>query len=194
MLGCRTLRLKSQSSAGLRIAALPPDFGSRLTGSPAWDGLPQCPGYGHRVSYCCLALVFGSGFRGKPAAPGWGVGGVLLGSGFGLHPTVPGWGFGASVPVCALRLYPAIPGSVVRCGCVFLGSGFGCARPLLAGMLGCVCVFVCGLPLYPATQRSVVQCWCVSLGSGSGCALPLLAGMLRSVCVCVWAPLVPCHF
>ena len=29
--------------------------------------------------------------------------------------------------------------------CVCLGSGFGCAPPLLAGMLGFVCVCVCAL-------------------------------------------------
>ena len=50
--------------------------------------------------------------------------------------------WGVCVFVCALRLYPATPGWAVRCGCVVLGSGFGCAPPLLAGMLGCVCVGV----------------------------------------------------
>ena len=60
---------------------------SSLAGSPAWHRLPQCPGYGHWVSYCCVACVFGSG-------------------------------------LC-------------------LGSGVGCAPPLLAGVLGCVCACVC---------------------------------------------------
>ena len=50
--------------------------------------------------------------------------------------------------VCALRLWPATPGWDVQCGCVCLGSGFGCAPPLLAGVLGCVCVCV-RAPLVP---------------------------------------------
>ena len=45
--------------------------------------------------------------------------------------------------VCALSWYPAIPGWVVRCGCVFLGSGLGCAPPFLARMLGCVFLSAC---------------------------------------------------
>ena len=47
---------------------------------------------------------------------------------------------------CALRLYPATPGQAVRCGWVCLGLCFGCALPLLAWVLGCVC-FVCVLRL-----------------------------------------------
>ena len=42
--------------------------------------------------------------------------------------------------VCALRFHPAPPGWGGRCGFVCLGSGFSCAPPLLAGVLGCVCV------------------------------------------------------
>ena len=44
--------------------------------------------------------------------------------------------------VCALRLYPVVPSSGVWCGRVCLGSGFGCAPPLLAELLGCVCLCV----------------------------------------------------
>ena len=50
--------------------------------------------------------------------------------------------WGVCVLVCALRLFPATPGWGVRRGCVCLGSCFGCAPPLLAGMLRCVCVCV----------------------------------------------------
>ena len=32
--------------------------------------LPQCPGYGHSVPYCCVVLVFGFAFLGTPATPG----------------------------------------------------------------------------------------------------------------------------
>ena len=53
VLACRTLSLESQSSASLRMQ--PPGSGSRLARSPAWRGLPQCPGYGHWVSYCVVA-------------------------------------------------------------------------------------------------------------------------------------------
>ena len=47
--------------------------------------------------------------------------------------------------VCVLRVYPANPGWGVRRGCVCLGSGYGCAPPLLAGVLGCACLYA--LPL-----------------------------------------------
>ena len=57
-----------------------------------------------------------------------------------LRPATPGLGcWGVCVLVCALRLYPATPGWGVRLGCLCLGSGFGCAPPLLAGVFGCVC-------------------------------------------------------
>ena len=138
----------------------------------------------------------------------------VLGLGFRLRPATPGWGVGVCVFVCPLRLYPATPGWGVRCGRVCLGSGFGCAPPLLAGVcgvgvcawarvsatprhswLGCwgVCVLVCALRLYPATPGWAVRCGCVCLGSGFGCAPPLLAGVLGCVCACVCAPLVPRH-
>ena len=50
--------------------------------------------------------------------------------------------WGVSVFLCALRLYPATSCWGVRCGCVCLGSGFGCAPPLLPGVFGCVCACV----------------------------------------------------
>ena len=50
--------------------------------------------------------------------------------------------------VCALGLYPATPGWGAQCGCVCLGLGFGCAPPLLAGVLRCVCAYV-RAPLVP---------------------------------------------
>ena len=147
-------------------AALPPVSGSRLAASPAWHGLPQCPGYGHWVSYCCVALVFWSGLclgSGVGCVPPL-VAGVLavcvwvqvvvspflsrlrfavfaVGLWFPF-PTILGWGFAGCVVVCALRLYLAVPGSGVRCACVCLGSGFGCAPPLLGEVLGCVRVCV----------------------------------------------------
>ena len=78
--------------------------------------------------------------------------------------------WGVCVFVCALRLYPATPGSGVRCGCVCLASGFGCAPPLLAGVfVGCALVR------------------CVRLGSGFG-LLSAVSGWHFGVCVCFCAP------
>ena len=50
--------------------------------------------------------------------------------------------WGVCVLVWALRLHLATPSWGGRRGCVCLGSGFGCAPPLLAGVLGCVCADV----------------------------------------------------
>ena len=110
------------------------------------------------------------------------------------------------VLVCALRLYLATAGWGVRCGCVCFDLGFGCAPPLLAGALGCVCacvraplvprhswlgcaVLVCGLWL-GSRRRHATPGWgvgvCVCLCVRSACTLPLLAG-LSGVGVCAWA-------
>ena len=94
--------------------------------------------------------------------------------------------------MCALCLQPATPSWGLRRGCVCLGSGCGCAPPLLAGVFG-MFVFVLLLCLYPATPCWVVRRRCVCLGSGFGCAPPLLAGKLGCVCVCVPAPIVSRH-
>ena len=110
----------------------------------------------------------------------------VLGLGFWLHPTTPGCSVELCVFVCALRLYHATPGWGVRCGCVCSGSGFGCAPPLLAGVLG----FVCGCvrtPLVPC--HSWLGCAC--LGSASGCAPPLLAGVLGCARLCARSTCTP---
>ena len=95
------------------------------------------------------------------------------------------------VLVCALRLHPATPGWGARCGGVCLGSGFGCAPPLLAGVLGCACLCACShcTPLLLAGLRGVGVCaWArVSAAprhSWRGCS---------GVRICVRAPLVPRH-
>ena len=136
-----------------------PVSGSRLAGSPAWLGLPQCPGCGHWVSYCCAAFVFGSGWRlgvgfVNLASPGWGLGWVCLGTVCGVVPLVSavcgvrGW---ASVSacfwdVCGFVGAPLAPRRFrfrrAVWACV-LGPGLGCAQPFLAGLSGCVfCAFV----------------------------------------------------
>ena len=184
----------------------------------------------HSLLGCAVwVCVFALGLRLRPATPGWGVGVCvcwcacssctppLLAGVCGLG--VCAWARALTAPrhswlgcwavcllVCALRLHPATPGVGARCGCVCLGSGFGCAPPLLAGVLGCVCagvgallapshswhgcaVWVCvfglGLRLRPATPGWGVGL-CVCCCGRSACTPPLLAGV-RAVGVCVWA-------
>ena len=99
--------------------------------------------------------------------------------------------WGVCVFVCALRLYPATPGWVVRCGCVCLGLHFGYAPPLLAGVLGCVCVCVC-TPLVPRHSRLGSAVWMGLLGPLLR-LLPATPGWAVGVCVCAHALLVPRH-
>ena len=96
----------------------------------------------------------------------------------------------------------------VRCGCVCVGSGFGCAPPLMARVLGCVCVYmraplvprlswlgcaawvrvlVLRFPLRPANPGWRVEV-CVPLCARSVCTPPFLAGASG-----VWVPGVAWH-
>ena len=142
----------------------------------AWARVSAAPR--HSWLGCWGLCVFVCALRLYPATPGWGVlrGCVCLGSGFSCAPPllaglcgvgVCAWAqvsaaprhsclgcWGVCVLVCALRLYPATPNWAVRCRCVCLGSGFGCAPPLLAGVLGCA--YLC---------------------ARSACTPPLLAGV-----------------
>ena len=63
------------------------------------------------------------------------------------------------VCLCALCSYSADPGWGVRCGCFCLDSGFGCAPPLLAGVLGCVFVDVHRLPVPRHSWPGVCGVW-----------------------------------
>ena len=172
---------------GLRIL-----FGS-VTCMARAASVPGLSGYGHRVSYCCVALVFrsrlslGSGFGCAPPllagvlgcvcvcvrAPlvprhswlGCAVWVCVLGLGFRLRPATPGWGVGVCVCLCAR---PA------------------CTPPLLAGVCGvCVCVFGLRFRLRPATPGcGVGTCVCLC-----GCSAPT-PPLLARVCgagVCPWA-------
>ena len=97
------------------------------------------PGWGVEVCVCLCAL-----FACTPPLLAW-VCGVGVGASARVSAAPRNYWlgcWGVCVFVCALRLYPATPGWFVRWGCVCLGSGFGCAPPHLAGVLGCVCVCV----------------------------------------------------
>ena len=127
---------------------------------------PDTPGWAVRCACVCLGSGFGcappllAAVLGcvcvrvrAPLVPhqswlGCAVWVCVFGLGYRLRPATPGWGVGVCVFACALRLYPATPGWSVRRGFVLLGSGFGCAPPLRAGVLGCVCVCV-RVPLVP---------------------------------------------
>ena len=166
---------------------------------------------------CAVGVcVFGVGFRLRPVASGWDVGLCVCWCGrSACNPPLLAWVravgvcvlarvsaaprhswlgcWGVCVLVWALRLHPATPGWGARRGGVCLGSGFGCAPPLLAGVLGCVCARV-RAPLVP--RHSWLGCAvavCVCLGSGFGCSPPLLAGVLGCVSAGVGAPLAPRH-
>ena len=104
---------------------------------------PATPGHGCAVWVC----VFRLGFRLRPATPGWGVG----------------------LCACSACTQPLLA-TGARCGCVSLGLGFGCAPPLLAGVLGCVCAplaprcfLVLSMGAPGCCSSSVVLCSCLAL-------------------------------
>ena len=68
-------------------------------------------------------------------------------------------------------------------GCVCLGSGLGCARPLLAGVLGCVCAHPSG-PLAPSHSWHGCAVWVCVFGLGSRLR-PATPGWGVGVCVFV---------
>ena len=109
----------------------------------------------------------------------------MFGLGFGLRPATPGWGVGVCVLMCVLPLYPPTPGWGVRHGCVCLRSGFGCAPPLLAGMLGYVCAGV-RAPLAPRHSWLGCAVWVCVFGLGFWLR-PANPGWGVCVCVCLCA-------
>ena len=193
---------------------------------------PTTPGWGVRRGCVCLGSSLGCAppllagvlgclcacVRAPHVPPNSWLGCAALvcvpGVGFGLRPATPGWAVGVCVFVCALRLYAATPGWAVRCGCVCLGSGFGSAPPLLAGVLGCGCVRVRAL-LVPRHSWLACALWVCVLGLGSRlrpaisvwgvgfsvrlcarscCTPPLLSGVRGvGVCASAWVSAAPCH-
>ena len=120
--------------------------------------------------------MFGSGLQlglglVNPNSPGWGLGWCVwarfvvlslfcwLFVVFVVGPKF--WpAYGTCVVACALRLPAAVSGSGVRCGRACWGLGFGCAPPLLGGVLGCVCARAPvprGLP-HPLVGVAVLGC------------------------------------
>ena len=189
--------------------SLIPGSGSRLAGSPAWHRLPQCPGYGQWVSYCCVVFVIGSGFClgvgfGNPASPGWGLRWVCLGTVCGVAPILPagvcgvcGW---AWVSACTPPFLVRILGRAwlfARSACTplfpVLVYGVGLRAGVCVSAAPCwgVCVLVCPFRVVSCTSWLGVLCGGVWLGLGLCRAPPLLAGALGRVCVSVHAPLVP---
>ena len=78
----------------------------------------------------------------------------VLRLGFRLRPATPGWGVGVCVClcVCSACTPPLLAG-------VCLSSGFGCALPLPAGVLGCASLCTRSLRLYPATPAWGSAAW-----------------------------------
>ena len=146
--------------------------------------------------------VLGLGFRLRAASSGWGVGVCvclclrsaciprLLAGVCGVG--VCAWAWASAAPrhswlgcwgvcafVCAFRLVPCPSWLGRRCGGVCLGLGFSCALPLLAGVLGCVCVCV-RAPLVP--RHSWLGCAVLVCGVG----FRLLSAFFWVGCWGVW--------
>ena len=164
--------------------------------------VPHHSGWGVRCGRGCLGLGFG-------CAPPFLAGslGCVCGC-VGAAPVPRHFWLGCAVRVWVLglgfRLRPATPGWGVRCGCVCLDSGFGCALPLLARVLGCVCARV-RAPLVPRHSWLVFAVWMwvfrlgfrlrpATPGWGVGvcllvCVLPLYLATprwgVRRACVCL---------
>ena len=135
-------------------AALPPVSGSRLAGSPAWHGLPQCPGCGHWVSYCWFVFVFASWLR--------------LGVGF-VDPCQSWPGSWVGVFRHGLWCCPSFASCL---WCSWLGLGFG----LFTGRVWFRARFACPPP-FP-----VLVC-AVGVRAGPGSPLcPALLGWVVEVC------------
>ena len=178
-------------------AALPPVSGSRLAWSPAWHGLPQCPGHGHWVSYFCLTFVFGpglclgSGF-GNPASRCWGPGWLCLSTACGFTPPLPAgvcdvcsWAWVlACTPGLGFQLRPATPGlGVGVCVCLCARHARSSAPP----GWGCGAGVSAWAWVAAAPCHTWLGCWGVCAFVCAFCLYPTISGFgVRCGRVC-WA-------
>ena len=204
-LGCRTLRLESQSSTVLRMQPYPGlliPFGRvSCMARPA-----SVPDYGHWVSYCCVALVFGSGLWlgvgfGNPATPALGLGRVCLGTVCGVVPLLPagvcgvcGWALvSACTPTCVIRDMGRAwlrarsactpPFLVLVCGVGARAGVWVLAAPRNSlGRCRGVCVHVCPPRVVSCTSWLAVLCGGVWL-----VPRPATPCWCAGVCVCLCA-------
>ena len=206
-LGCRTLRLESQSSAGLRMQPYPrsPDlvWPGQLHGTGCLNARAMDTGFPTVVLRLCFGLGCGWVWVSvtPPALGGcvWvrfvvsslfcRLGFVVFAVGLGFRPAPHLSWLGLWDVRGCVRAPPAPRRSRFRCAvwaCV-LGSGFRLRPATPWGGVG-VCVRSCARPAWSPTPPGWGRCagvcgWCR--------APPLLAGASRCVCVCARAPLVP---
>ena len=110
---------------------------------------------------------------------------VVFGLGFRLRPATPDWGVRVCVCSCA-RYACTLPLLARVCGVgLCLGLGFGCAPPLLAGVLGCVCVRVPPTLVPRHSWVGCVVCGVVVCAQTGVSAAPCLSSLgCWGVCVC----------
>ena len=151
-------------------------------------GAPPLPGPHHSCLGCWGVCVFMCALLLYSANPVWAVRcGLCACARVSPAPRHCWLGYWAMcVFVCALRLYPANPGCNVQCGCVCWGSSFTCAPPILAGVLGSVCVCV-RAPLVPRQSWLGCAVWVRVLGLGSLLHRATPGRVLGCVCVFVCA-------
>ena len=159
----------------------------RGVGVSVWALVSAAPRHSWLESWAVYVLRLHTATPGR----GCGVWVCLFGLGFRLRSATPGWGVGLCA--CSACTQPLVA-TGARCRCVCLGSGFDCAPPLLAGVLGCVCA-----PL------ALSHSWlCVSLGAVLCVPCPprsvrCCASLCRCACACCscgvcccWRPVLWC--
>ena len=82
-----------------------------------------------------VVCAFGLEFRLRPANPGWDVDICVFVRALRLHLSIPGWG---RLCVCSSTGFHFFPTAVA--GMCAPGMGYDCTLPILAAVLGCVCL------------------------------------------------------